>query len=283
MVLSPGFTQPVSTLTSLAEDLASRGYVVAGIDHPYESHATPLADGRIAECLACDSESDPGFGAVVAEGRAGRRLLRARPAALGVGRRRPDRPVAVAMAGHSIGGASAIAAMLNDSRVRAGGEHGRHHLRPHPQGRVLPAVPVPRVGATGPRGARQLLEPRLAAAGRVEALARAVGRGAAVVHRPPAHGRGPRRRAVPRHPARGARRRAHPHVRGRLPRPAPEVPAAALAGQALIALPRGEVLPRGVRALLGPGDIAADIAGNRRGRPGPALPGGPGEARRGGG
>lgn len=283
MVLSPGFTQPVSTLTSLAEDLASRGYVVAGIDHPYESHATPLADGRIAECLACDSESDPGFGAVVAEGRAAdvSFVLDRLPSAWDGGGR-IDRS-RVAMAGHSIGGASAIAAMLNDSRVRAGGEHGRHHLRPHPQGRVLPAVPVPRVGATGPRGARQLLEPRLAAAGRVEALARAVGRGAAVVHRPPAHGRGPRRRAVPRHPARGARRRAHPHVRGRLPRPAPEVPAAALAGQALIALPRGEVLPRGVRALLGPGDIAADIAGNRRGRPGPALPGGPGEARRGGG
>ena len=120
VVLSPGFTQPVSTLTSLAEDLASRGYVVAGIDHPYESHATPLADGRIAECLACDSESDPGFGAVVAEGRAAdvSFVLDRLPSAWDGGGR-IDRS-RVAMAGHSIGGASAIAAMLNDSRVRAG-------------------------------------------------------------------------------------------------------------------------------------------------------------------
>src|SRR5690606_18064979 len=62
VVLSPGFTQPVSTLTSLAEDLASRGYVVAGIDHPYESHATPLADGRIAECLSTPARPTRGCG-----------------------------------------------------------------------------------------------------------------------------------------------------------------------------------------------------------------------------
>ena len=33
VVLSPGFTNPRSALTALAEDLASHGYVVAGIDH----------------------------------------------------------------------------------------------------------------------------------------------------------------------------------------------------------------------------------------------------------
>jgi predicted dienelactone hydrolase len=32
VVLSPGFTSSRSTLTALAEDLASHGYVVAGID-----------------------------------------------------------------------------------------------------------------------------------------------------------------------------------------------------------------------------------------------------------
>ena len=40
VVLSPGFTNPRSTLTGLAEDLASHYYVVAGIDHTYESFAT---------------------------------------------------------------------------------------------------------------------------------------------------------------------------------------------------------------------------------------------------
>jgi predicted dienelactone hydrolase len=51
-VLSPGFTNSRSTLTALAEDLASHGYVVAGIDHTYESHATAFPDGRVTTCLA---------------------------------------------------------------------------------------------------------------------------------------------------------------------------------------------------------------------------------------
>jgi predicted dienelactone hydrolase len=52
VVLSPGFTSSRSTLTALAEDLTSHGYVVAGIDHTYESHATAFPDGRVATCLA---------------------------------------------------------------------------------------------------------------------------------------------------------------------------------------------------------------------------------------
>jgi predicted dienelactone hydrolase len=52
VVLSPGFTHPRSALTVLAEDLASHGYVVAGIDHTYESHATAFPDGRVTTCLA---------------------------------------------------------------------------------------------------------------------------------------------------------------------------------------------------------------------------------------
>ena len=52
VVLSPGFTNPRSTLTGLAEDLASHYYVVAGIDHTYESFATAFPDGRVTTCLA---------------------------------------------------------------------------------------------------------------------------------------------------------------------------------------------------------------------------------------
>ncbi|GAB2961400.1 alpha/beta hydrolase family protein [Nonomuraea fastidiosa] len=120
VVLSPGFTNPVSTLTSLAEDLAARGYVVAGIDHAYESHATTLADGRIAECLACDSDTDPGFGTGVVAGRAAdvSFVLDRLPTAW-KGGERIDRS-RIAMVGQSIGGASALAAMAKDSRVRAG-------------------------------------------------------------------------------------------------------------------------------------------------------------------
>ncbi|WP_220504631.1 hypothetical protein [Microbispora sp. H13382] len=46
VVMSPGMTMPRATLTSLAEEFASRGYVVAGIEHTYESVATTFPDGR---------------------------------------------------------------------------------------------------------------------------------------------------------------------------------------------------------------------------------------------
>ncbi|MEV6868777.1 alpha/beta hydrolase [Streptosporangium subroseum] len=120
VVLSPGFTKPMSTLTSLAEDLASRGYVVAGIDHTYESYATTLSDGRVAECLACDSDTDPGFGPGVVAGRAAdvSFVLDQLPSKWD-GSGVIDRS-RIAMAGQSIGGASTMAAMLKDSRVRVG-------------------------------------------------------------------------------------------------------------------------------------------------------------------
>ncbi|MEV6151283.1 alpha/beta hydrolase [Nonomuraea sp. NPDC052129] len=120
VVLSPGFTKPMSTLTSLAEDLASRGYVVAGIDHTYESYATTFPDGRVAECLACDSNSDPGFGAGLVQGRAAdvSFVLDQLPAKWD-GSDRIDRS-RIAMVGQSIGGSSAMATMLEDPRVRAG-------------------------------------------------------------------------------------------------------------------------------------------------------------------
>jgi predicted dienelactone hydrolase len=52
VVLSPGFTNSRSALTALAEDIASYGYVVAGIDHTYESYGTAFPDGRVTTCLA---------------------------------------------------------------------------------------------------------------------------------------------------------------------------------------------------------------------------------------
>jgi dienelactone hydrolase len=123
VVLSPGFTMPRTTLTALGEELASRGYVVAGIDHTYENYATTFPDGRVAECVACDSDSDVGFGTKVAEVRAADvsfvldRLTGADATWKGSSLIDPSK---IAMAGQSIGGAGALAAMLKDSRVRAG-------------------------------------------------------------------------------------------------------------------------------------------------------------------
>jgi dienelactone hydrolase len=124
VVLSPGFTNSRSTLTALAEDLASHGHVVAGIDHTYESFATAFPDGRVTTGLARQApRRGPGFWEKVAAGRAADvsfvldELTGAHPPRPGAGLIDPSR---MAMAGHSAGGAAAIAAMLADSRIRAG-------------------------------------------------------------------------------------------------------------------------------------------------------------------
>lgn len=122
VVLSPGFTWPRSSLTSLAEDLASRGYVVAGIDHTYENFATTFPDGRVTTCVACAAPGDD----VPARATRGRavdvsfvldQLLAGR--ARWKGGALIDRS-RVAMAGMSLGGASVSGTMLRDPRVRAG-------------------------------------------------------------------------------------------------------------------------------------------------------------------
>src|SRR5271169_2787472 len=122
VVLSPGFTNSRSTLTALAEDLASHGYIAAGIDHTYESFATTFPDGRVTTCLAREAPRS-GRGEKVVAGRAAdvsfvlSELTGAHPAWPGAGLIDPSR---MAMAGHSIGGAAAIPAMRADSRIRAG-------------------------------------------------------------------------------------------------------------------------------------------------------------------
>ncbi|WP_433257625.1 alpha/beta hydrolase family protein [Streptosporangium sp. CA-135522] len=123
VVLSPGFTKPRSELTALAEDLASRGYVVAAIDHTYENVATTFPDGRVATCVTCEIKKDPAWWEKLGRSRAADvsfvldRLTGSHPKWKGARLIDPSR---IAMAGHSAGGASTIPTMLTDSRVRAG-------------------------------------------------------------------------------------------------------------------------------------------------------------------
>jgi len=120
VVLSPGFMMPRNTMTSLAEDLASHGYVVAGIGHNYESVATTFPDGHTTECVACAESSDR---PKIARGRAADvsfvldRLIGPNPA---WGGGRLIDPSRIAMAGFSAGGFSVAPAMLADSRIGAG-------------------------------------------------------------------------------------------------------------------------------------------------------------------
>ncbi|MER5214623.1 alpha/beta hydrolase [Streptomyces sp. NPDC002838] len=122
VVLSPGFTFPRATLTGLAEDLASRGYVVALVDHPYENAGTTLPDGRTLPCAICDRPPEGGF-AVVANSRVKDlsfvldRLTGRHPAWRHA---RMIDPRRIGMGGHSIGGNATAATMAADARVRAG-------------------------------------------------------------------------------------------------------------------------------------------------------------------
>jgi predicted dienelactone hydrolase len=115
IVLSPGLVFPRWTLTALAEDLASRGYVVAGVDHTYEAAAVTFPDGRVAECVVCAGNWS---GEAITASRAldisfvlDRLLAR---------HGRMIDPRRIAVVGHSIGGAAAATTMLADPRVVAG-------------------------------------------------------------------------------------------------------------------------------------------------------------------
>jgi predicted dienelactone hydrolase len=117
IVLSPGLAHPSFMLTSLAEDLASRGYVVAGIDHTHEAVAVTFPDGRMAAgCIACNVANGS---QIVASRVQDVKFVLDRV----LGHQRYGRlidPHRIAMVGHSMGGSSASRTMLADPRVDAG-------------------------------------------------------------------------------------------------------------------------------------------------------------------
>ncbi|NUW39557.1 alpha/beta hydrolase family protein [Nonomuraea rhodomycinica] len=135
VVLSPGFTEPRSSLTALAEDLASRGYVVAGIEHTYESLATSFPGGRVATCAACQDGKGEAFWTKLGQSRAADvsfvldELTGAHPKWRGASFIDKER---IAMAGQSAGGGSTITAMLKDTRIHAGVDMDGTTLTPIP-------------------------------------------------------------------------------------------------------------------------------------------------------
>ncbi|MEV6677407.1 alpha/beta hydrolase [Streptomyces erythrochromogenes] len=137
VVLSPGFTLPRASLTTLAEDLASRGYVVAAVDHAYESDGTTFPGGRVLTCKACEQVFPDRSLHRVSDGRAQDvRFLLDRL----TGPRSAWRyswiidAQRIGMAGHSVGGAAASAAMAADPRVDAGVNMDGTLFTPVPEG-----------------------------------------------------------------------------------------------------------------------------------------------------
>ncbi|MFF7989113.1 alpha/beta hydrolase family protein [Kitasatospora xanthocidica] len=121
VVLSPGFVDARTAITSLAEDLTSRGYVVALVDHTYENTGTTFPDGQTLPCVMCGRPKD---WSKVDESRAKDvsfviDRLTSRPHPAWRYARMIDRD-RIGMAGHSAGGAAAVPALLTDDRIRAG-------------------------------------------------------------------------------------------------------------------------------------------------------------------
>ncbi|MFI9786410.1 alpha/beta hydrolase family protein [Kitasatospora sp. NPDC051984] len=136
VLLSPGFTFPRALFSSVAEDLASRGYVVALIDHTYESTGVTFPDGRTLPCAICDQPPEGGLPAIAES--------RAKDASFVIDRLTSDSSPwerahlidhrRIGMAGHSIGGDAAAVTMANDRRVRAGVNMDGTFFAPVPAG-----------------------------------------------------------------------------------------------------------------------------------------------------
>ncbi|MFI6920872.1 alpha/beta hydrolase family protein [Nonomuraea spiralis] len=133
VVLSPGFTLNRATLTTLAEDLASKGYVVALVDHAYESFGTTFPGGRTLTCVACETVESAPTDEAEKELMAKAAVNRAADLSFVIDRlTRPVRsapawrhwqmidPRRIGAAGHSLGGNAAASVMAADQRVRAG-------------------------------------------------------------------------------------------------------------------------------------------------------------------
>ena len=124
ILFSPGFGGISEQYTSLVEDLASHGYVVVGIDHPYVSGITALSNGHIALAdaglLAQPQTRDAALKTVVDDERQVLDWLQAQdaPGSSNVLHGHLDFK-RIGAYGHSFGGAASLHLGREDGRVRA--------------------------------------------------------------------------------------------------------------------------------------------------------------------
>ncbi|KAK9760329.1 hypothetical protein K7432_015760 [Basidiobolus ranarum] len=125
VLFSPGAGMSRYLYTSLLTDIASRGYLVVAIDHPYDAQVVEFPDGKLIKKAAgmtwttqqiTEAEGvraqDVSFILDQLNTLKIRNQIPALRTKLNVRR--------VVMFGHSLGGATAAAAMLNDTRIIAG-------------------------------------------------------------------------------------------------------------------------------------------------------------------
>ncbi|MGF6351688.1 alpha/beta hydrolase family protein [Variovorax sp. W2I14] len=126
VLFSPGYGASRAFYSGLLADLASRGFVVLALDHPYEAPVVELADGRLATPIERFLPNDPDrtryMSALQSVRAADLRYVAdqvGRPDAFGAGLSPRLDPQRIAAIGHSFGGASAVEAAMGDARIRA--------------------------------------------------------------------------------------------------------------------------------------------------------------------
>lgn len=146
VLFSPGSSGVRTQNTAWAEELASHGYVVAALDHPYDSAAVVLSDGRTITTATHSSgdadgdakraagwtairAADLGFVLTRLTGQVGRSGQGGQAGQVAQGGQGPDGTAdpltgrldtgRVAVAGHSMGGAAALQAARQDHRFAA--------------------------------------------------------------------------------------------------------------------------------------------------------------------
>jgi dienelactone hydrolase len=133
IVYSPPSGGDRSFNTVLVQDLASRGYLVATVDHTYSDDEVEFPDGRVAQRVFPEELTVPQLTAEVAERDKDMRFVLdeltaiehganpdAEHRALPEGLRGAMNLNETGMLGMSLGGATAAATMLDDPRIKAG-------------------------------------------------------------------------------------------------------------------------------------------------------------------
>ena len=130
VVFTPGYTATFTDYTFLLEDLASRGYVVASVDHTYEATAVEFPDGRLAKSVLGSHLGNTWRGDEKTFSSATQVRLQDFEFVLNeLGRlnAQPGGPFAsrldmskVAIAGHSMGGMAALLSLRLEARFQAG-------------------------------------------------------------------------------------------------------------------------------------------------------------------
>ncbi|MFB9928288.1 alpha/beta hydrolase family protein [Amycolatopsis halotolerans] len=145
VLFSPGSSGVRTQNTAWAEEIASHGYVVVALDHPYDSAAVVLADGRTITSATVSTGDQAEDDRLADDWTA----IRAADLSFALTRLGAD-PLAarldtgrVAVTGHSMGGAAALLAARRDHRFTAVID-----LDGYPRGPLSPALDQPTLALT---------------------------------------------------------------------------------------------------------------------------------------